>query len=338
MDLQKKIAHFPRIPLGVRRTPLERLPRLSREMGREVWIKRDDLIGPAPGGNKARTLEFILGEAVAQGAKRLATFGATQSNHTRMTAAAGNRLGMETHIFCFETRPHKVAGNMLLNELYGAQVHFLPLGGAGGGLSLETTNRLVRWLARLMAGPNYFIPVGGHTWRGCLGYAAAAIELIDQTQDLGLSEATIVQPSGTGATLAGLMAGLKLSGSALNLVGIDVGKLWRGYPASIARLATELSQQLGLGVVFQADEIPLVEGKYVGPGYGRPSTAGGAALRKIARLESVLLDPIYTGKAFAGLLDLAEKDALPSDGPIIFLHTGGLPGIFAFNTARLGLQ
>jgi D-cysteine desulfhydrase len=216
-----------------------------------------------------------------------------------------------------------------------AHMHFISLGAGGDGtlrVTVETTNRLVHLLARLRLGRHYFIPVGGYSWRGCLGYVRAAIEIESQACALGIENAHLVLAAGTGSTLAGLLAGLTLIDSSLSLLGIDVGKLWKGFPASLARLAGEVCRHLGAKRIFKPGEIPLLEGIYAGPKYGVPSPGGQAAIRRLARTEGILLDPVYTGKAFAGLLDLVEKGGLGTNEPIIFLHTGGLPALFAFES------
>ncbi len=327
--MRGKLNAIPRISLAQYPTPLDPLPRLSHELGRAIYVKRDDFVGPAMGGNKVRKLEYLLAEAQVRAVHRVVTFGGLQSNHARMTAAAARRLGLEPHLFFFERRPKRLTGNLLLNQLLGAKMHFVPLGGGGGGMTLETTIRLVRWLARLRVGRHYFIPVGGHSWRGCLGYVRAALEIDAQAKGSGIENAWLVVAAGSGGTLAGLLAGLSLTGSRLQLLGIDVGKLWKAFPASIARMAGELCSRLGQPRTFSADEVPLVEKIYVGDGYAVPTRKGYAAISKLARLEGLLLDPVYTGKAFAGLLDLREKGRLGEDEPIIFLHTGGVPGLFA---------
>ncbi len=342
-ELAARLEPFPRLLLAEYPTPLEFLPHLSRELGRDVYIKRDDGIGPAWGGNKTRKLEYLLAEAQERRARRVVTFGGLQSNHARITAAAARQVGMEPHLFYFERRPSRMAGNLLLNQLLGARMHFVPFGG-GGGMTLEATIRLVRWVAWAMLGPHYFIPVGGHTWRGCLGYVRASVELHEQAKALGIENAYVVLAAGSGGTLAGLMAGLALLGSPLQLLGIDVGKLWKGFPPSIARLANEIRARLSQGRVqggsqpatglwssesFRPDQVPLIEGTYVGPAYAVPSEQGNAALKRLARTEGILLDPVYTGKAFAGLLDLVERKQLGRDEPVIFLHTGGVPALFA---------
>jgi L-cysteate sulfo-lyase len=210
-------------------------------------------------------------------------------------------------------------------------MHFIPLsGGSDGSRTLEATNRLVHLLAWLRVGRHYFIPVGGYSWRGGLGYVRAAVEIEMQTRALGIENAHLILAAGTGGTLAGLLAGLTLMQSPLQLLAIDVGMLWKGFPASLARLAGEICARLGEKRVFDSNEIPLLERTYAAPKYGVPSQRGQETIRKLARLEGILLDPVYTGKAFAGLLDLVEQGKLGSNEPIIFLHTGGLPALFAF--------
>ena len=203
-------------------------------------------------------------------------------------------------------------------------------------MSIESTIRFARLVAWMRVGPHYFIPVGGHSWLGCLGYVRAAVELAEQAEALGLERAQVVVAAGSGGTLAGLLAGFALMGSAHALLGIDVGKLFRGFPQSVARLATELCDRLGAPHAFPPEAVPLIEGTYVAPAYGVPSPSGQAALRRLAQSEGILLDPVYTAKAFAGLLDLLSRGALGSEEPIIFLHTGGLPALFAFEADQLG--
>jgi len=329
INLQEKLDQYSRIPLAEYPTPLEHLPRLSAELGREIYIKRDDGIGPGLGGNKTRKLEYLLAEAKRRGNRKVVTFGGPQSNHARITAAAACKLGMEAHLFYFQRRPEEMAGNLLLNQLCGAQMHFIPFGG-GGGMTLEATNHLVHIVATILVGRHYFIPVGGHTWLGCLGYARAALEIHEQAIKLGIENAHLVMAAGTGGTLAGLLAGLRLIDSPLQPLAIDVGKLWKGFPVSLAHLTTEICQRLGENLSFEADDVPLLENVYAVPRYGEPSEGGLKAIRKLASMEGILLDPVYTAKAFAGMLDLIRQGKLGREEPVIFLHTGGLPALFAF--------
>jgi D-cysteine desulfhydrase family pyridoxal phosphate-dependent enzyme len=325
--LLDKLDRFPRLSLAVYPTPLKHLPRLSAEVGREIYIKRDDEIGPGLGGNKTRKLEYLLADAKNRGHNKVVTFGGLQSNHARITSAVACKLGMETHLFYFEPRPEVMKGNLYLNQISGAKMHFIPLGG-GGGMTLETTNRLVRLAAGLWAGRHYFIPVGGHTWLGCLGYVRAAVEIFQQANELGIENAHLVTAAGTGGSLAGLLAGLTLIDCDLKPLGIDVGKLWKGFPVSLARLSTKICQRLGEQHAFTVMDIPLIEETYAAPQYGTPSDSCLQTIAQLARLEGILLDPIYTGKAFAGMLDLIAKGKLGRQEPVIFLHTGGLPALF----------
>jgi D-cysteine desulfhydrase family pyridoxal phosphate-dependent enzyme len=335
VDLTSRLNSYPRIPLAQYPSPLEELPRLAKELGRQIYVKRDDQIGPGMGGNKTRKLEYLLGEAHQRRARKVATFGGLQSNHARLTAAAARKLGLDVHLFYFERRPHRLEGNLLLNSLLGAKLHFIPLGG-GGGMTIETSIRLAHAAALAVIGPHYFIPVGGHSVTGCLGYVNAAFELDAQAREAGIENAWLVVPVGSGGTLAGLMAGLALCGSPLRLVGIDVGKLWKAFPVSITRLARELCTCLDRPTAFSPAQTPIVERVYVGRSYATPTPACQAAIRRLACLEGLILDPVYTGKAFAGLLDLAESGKLGQDEPLIFLHTGGAPALFSDSQWQAG--
>ena len=324
-DVRQRLDAVPRIVLGAYPTPLEPL----HAPGGPLFIKRDDQLGPLCGGNKTRKLEYFMAEARAQGARAVATFGGLQSNHARLTAAVARLLGMEAHLFYFARRPERLEGNLVLAELAGAQMHFL-----GRGLrrraSVEQGARLARLIThRHLGREGYFIPLGGHGWLGALGYVRAALELDEQAAALGLGRATVVVAAGTGGTMAGVMAGLALAGSPLRVLGIDVGALWTGFAASVGRLAEEVCARLGQEIRFAAEAVPLVERTYVGRRYGTPSGPGLAAIRDLAGSDGVLLDPVYTGKAFAGLLDLRQRGQLPAGEPVIFLHTGGLPALFA---------
>lgn len=333
-ELERHLGRVDRLALGAYPTPLRPLERLTRALGGpEVWIKRDDGLGPGLGGNKTRKLEYLLAEAVAQGKHKVVTYGGLQSNHVRITAAACARLGLQAHLLFFEPRPATLDGNLLLDRLFGARLHFIPFGGGSSNkMSLETVIRLVRFAALPFAGRSaYYIPGGGHNVRGCYGYVNCALELQRQFEQAGLLERplTVVTACGTGGTLAGLMAGFALLGSPVRLLGIDVGRLWKGFSASIARLATELCAALGRPRGFEAADVPLIEARYVGEGYALPTAAGQQAIETLAQSEAIVLDPIYTGKAMAGLLDLIDSGRFAAGERVVFLHTGGEPGLWA---------
>jgi D-cysteine desulfhydrase len=335
-SLQAQLDRYPRLPQADYPTPLHFLPQLSEQLQRLIYLKRDDEIGPGGGGNKTRKLEYLLAEARQRGARKVVTFGGLQSNHARLTAAAARRIGMEPHLFYFERKPSQLEGNLFLNTLFGAQLHFIPFGGGGeASMTLETTIRLVRWIAKLRIGSHYFIPVGGHSWLGCLGYVRAALELDEQAHALGISNAHVVMAAGSGGTLAGLLAGLHLIDSSLQPLGIDVGRLWKDFSISIAQLASDVCTRLNQPHTLTPAEIPLIESTYVGPRYAVPTAHSAAAILRLARSEGVILDPVYTGKAFAGLIDLSKRRQLGRDEPIIFLHTGGWPALYAKEQAAL---
>ena len=320
--LEGRLDAFPRLSLAEWPTPLGHLPALSRELGRDVFVKRDDLVG----GNKVRSLEYLLARAEGKGARRVATFGALQSNHVRLTAETARRLGMTAHAIYFERRPRTLDGNALATARAGARLHFVPFGRSTRPVfTIEQAIGLGHAAAWFLVGPHEFVPVGGYSWRGALGYVRAAAELDEQAREAAIGGAWVILAAGTGATLSGLLAGLRFCGSELRPVGIDVGNLWRRFPDSIARLATEVSQRISASSpTFTARDVPLVGKRYVGAGYAVPSEAGAAAGDRLRSLEGVDLDPVYTAKAFAGLLDLAGRGELGSSRPIVFLHTGGV--------------
>lgn len=331
-ELRICLAQWPQLNYVQRPSPLEPLPRLTANLdGPRLFIKRDDGLGPGLGGNKGRKLAFIMADVLAQKKQKVITYGGLQSNHARMTAAACAMLGLQAHLFFFEKRPSSLRGNLLLDHLFGARLHFIPFGGGGdASLTLETTNRLVRLVSAVLVGPGaYFMPVGGHGVTGCLGYVAAALELHEQVIALGLTNVTLITAAGTGGTLAGLLAGLTLLASPIRVLGIDVGKLWKAFPIGIAHLAADLCAALGEPHSFSPTEIPLIEERYVGSGYAAFTTAGAQAIRLLACHEGVLLDPVYTGKAFAGMLDLVRTQHFTGQDTLVFLHTGGWPGLWA---------
>ncbi|HET7090738.1 MAG TPA: pyridoxal-phosphate dependent enzyme [Anaerolineae bacterium] len=225
MSFDTKLAEYPRILIGQFPTPLEPLPRLTQVLGGpHLWVKRDDTVGPAMGGSKTRQLEFLFGEAQAKRAQIVATFGGLQSNFARQMCAVARSLGVEPHCFYFARRPTRLEGNLLLAQLLGAHLHFIPFGGGSSAtMTPEQAARLVRWIVRLTPAcwgrRVYFMPVGGHTPLGCLGYVLAAMEIENQLRAHGIERATIVTASGTGATLAGLLAGFHLLRSRHALLG-----------------------------------------------------------------------------------------------------------------------
>ena len=329
-DLRDRLERVPRCSLGICPTPLTRLERLSRELGRTVLVKRDDTLGPAAGGNKTRKLEYLLANAIEAGATTITTVGGPQSNHARLTAAAARMLGLECHLLLFGNKPKRTTGNLLLDRLFGAELHFIPPGPiASGSCTFEALDDYVREEAKRRVGDHYHVPLGGSNGLGSLGYIRAALEIEEQANAAGLADAWIVAATGSGGTLAGLLAGLRTVESSLRVVGIDVASIWSDYPGLVTRIANDSLGFLDVAERIEQTDVLLIESTHVGRGYAVPTNGGTAAIEHLARSEGILLDPTYTGKAFAGLLDLHESGYFGKDEPVIFWHTGGLPGLFA---------
>ncbi len=331
-----KLDEFPRVRFGGLPTELESLPQLTRALGGpQLWVKRDDLTGLG-GGNKIRPLEFLMADALARKARRVVTFaGSAQSNHLRATAMAARKLGLEPILVVFDDpAAGDQQGNQLLNLVLGARVLYLGwLGKSDPNRTIEASIRLMQALAMAyppLAGPRrYVIPVGGFHPLGALGYAAAAQELAEQAEARAMRLDYVITAAGTGATAAGLVAGFRILGLPTRVIAIDVGRLWRDFPRSILRLAERTTALLGQRTRFAPDDLEFYA-NYVGPGYGVPTERSLAALRLAARTEGVILDPVYTSKAFAGLIGLIQGGRFKPHEQVVFLHTGGGPALYAY--------
>ena len=325
------LARFPRVRLAHLPTPLEPLPRLSRELGVEVWIKRDDCTGLSTGGNKTRKLEFLMAEAQAQGAEVVMTQGATQSNHARQTAAAAARLGMACHIL-LEDRTgsrdpnYRTNGNVLLDHLHGATTEGRP-SGLDMNAELESAAGRLRTEGRKV----YAIPGGGSNPTGALGYVNCAFELVSQANDMGLVIDRLVTATGSAGTHAGLVVGLKAINAGIPILGFGVRAPKERQEAMVLALAERTAEKLGCpGVVLREDVV--ADTGYVGEGYGIPRADTIEAIRMFAGLEAILLDPVYSGKAAAGLIDHARTGRLKGER-VVFLHTGGAAALFGYDVA-----
>ena len=323
------LSRFPRVPLGHWPTPLEEAPRLSSALGGPpVLIKRDDVNGLGGGGNKLRKLEFLLGAALADNVDTVITFGALQTNHGRQTAAACARLGLRCELVLTAKVPrdgdaYEQSGNVLLDHLFGARVHAC-------ATVAETEATYQRLLAEAAAEGRIVMtsPVGGSNGLGTLGYVAAAAELIDQLDARGISSARLVVPQGSGATAAGVVLGTALLGWPGRVSIASVSHPAKEAHEDLVRLVGEASALLGVEAPG-LDDLAIDDGS-IGPGYGVPTPEVWSALRLFASTEGVLLDPVYTGKAAAALVGWAERGELTGDEPIVFLHTGGLPGLYGY--------
>ncbi len=321
----RALENIPRVPLVLEPTPLHRLPRLSAEVGLQVWCKRDDLTRLALGGNKLRKLEFLLREALDQGADTVVTIGAAQSNHARLTAAAAASLGLRTVLVLDGPFIGRGQGNLLLDDLLGAEVRLFSWEKRENGVAL--LERVAEELRAAGRRP-YVIPLGGSNALGTLGYALAARELARQAEEKGLSPRAVVCATSSCGTQAGLVLGCALDHLPWEVVGISVGEPAANLARTVARLASEGAELLGAAPIPE-DEVTVLDG-YAGPGYGRLDSTTTETIRRVASLEGILLDPVYTGKAMAGLLDQARRGRWKKGEAVVFLHTGGIPALFAY--------
>ncbi|MDA1098109.1 MAG: D-cysteine desulfhydrase [Proteobacteria bacterium] len=326
------LADVPRLPLAHLPTPLEPLPRLSAYLGGpRILVKRDDCTGLAMGGNKTRKLEFLMAEARAGGADTIVTIGGVQSNHVRQTAAAAARAGLSCHLVLARAVPwdepaYEVSGNVQLDHLLGAQVHLLPRGTERGG----ALQRIAKAL-RSQGKKPYVIPSGGSNPTGAMGYVACAMELAEQAQAGGEKIDYLIHATGSGGTQAGLIAGYHALGSQTQVLGIDITADRAEIAAKVRAIARDTVSQLAPGTALPKAAVQIIEG-HAGSAYGMPTEQMRDAVRLVARLEGLILDPVYTGKAMAGLIGLVRQGRFAADQTIVFLHTGGMPGLFAYTS------
>lgn len=326
--------HLPRAGLATLPTPLERGPELPG--GARLWVKRDDLTGLGGGGNKARKLEFLCGDAVAAGSDALVTVGASQSNHCRMTAAAGAVLGIDVHLVLSGDAPMPggATGNQLLSGLFGATLHHTGLD-ESDWRELEEARANITADLQANGKTPYSIPIGGSTAVGAVGYVNAFVELIDQTDELGIEPSAVVFTSSSGATHAGLIAGQTLLRSAgrtvPDLIAVGVAKgINRGHRFVAGLVDETLSLVAPEQPWTPADEADIViDPSWIGDDYAVPTAAGDAAIQWAATRGGWLMDRVYSGKGFSGLMGMAEAGLFGEEDDVIFIHTGGWPAMFA---------
>ncbi|HTI83047.1 MAG TPA: D-cysteine desulfhydrase [Acetobacteraceae bacterium] len=324
------LARFPRVRLFPAPTPLEPLPNLSKELGGpEIWIKRDDCTVVATGGNKVRKLEWLAGEARAQGATHIVTQGAVQSNHVRQTAAVARRLGMKCtalleHRIETNDRDYLNSGNVLLDRLFDCAIEYRP-GGADMNAEAEAKGKALNAEGEKA----YVIPGGGSNRVGALGYVSCAQELMHQVDEMGLTIDRLVTATGSAGTQAGLVVGLEGMNAGIPVLGVGVRLPKDRQEANVHKLAEATADYVGMrgGVARSA---VVANSDYVGPGYGQPTPGMIEAVKMLARLEGILLDPVYSGKAMAGLIDLIRKGEIRKGERVVFLHTGGAVGLFGY--------
>ncbi len=325
------ISSLPRFPLAVLPTPLDELPRLSHELGVRVVMKRDDLTGFAMGGNKARKLEFLVAHALEKNCDVLVTGGGVQSNHSRTTAAAARKAGMDAVGVFFASPSGETNGNLLLDEILGAQLIYAQ----ADKLETELVIQRVCDDLRAQGKKPYLIPVGGSTKRGVVSYILAVQELLAQLQAQKISLDAVVITTGSCGTHAGVLAGMKIYGVQIPVHGITVSRPRAECLERLPRLLDETAQFLEHEIAFSDDDL-IVHDEYIGEAYAKITPAARAAIQRVARAEGIFLDPVYTGKAMAGLIDLVERGIFKKGSTILFWHTGGAPGIFGFPNDILG--
>ena len=327
--MNKALLLLPRLELAKLPTPLDRVENLGKSLGDlDLWFKRDDLTGFGLGGNKVRSLEYLAADAMKVNSNILITGGSSGSNHVRTTMAVAAHLGLKGVAVLSGTRPSKANGNLLLNQLLDAKLVFT------GNPDRSYIDNYIEDEAERLRGKGespYMIRRGGVSSLGCIGYVSAAVEICSQLQSLNLNPDILLCATGCGVTQAGLLVGFKLMGLNCRLYGITVSRSRDECIAYIKQLINETEDVLGLESRVKNDEI-FVFDEYIGEGYSVPTSEGIDAIRLVAQTEGIFLDPIYTGKAMAGLTDLVKKDLIGSDNTVIFLHTGGSPSIFSNST------
>jgi len=330
------LSRFPRISLGHMMTPLEPMPRLTALLGGpQLYIKRDDCTGLATGGNKTRKLEFLMADALRLGADTVITQGATQSNHARQTAAAAARLGLRCEILLedrtgFRDPVYTDSGNVFLDRLLGAPTRTFPAG-TDMNVAMEDVAKEVR----SAGGKPYVIPGGGSNTIGALGYVNCALEILMQANERQLVIAQVIHATGSAGTQAGLVAGFEAMNSGINVLGIGVRVAKDVQESNVHKLASQTADLIGVGKPIKRERV-VANCDYVGDGYGLTTASMVEAVSLLARLEGILLDPVYSGKGMAGLIDLVRKGNYSADQNIVFVHTGGSAALFGYTGALSG--
>jgi L-cysteate sulfo-lyase len=322
--------HLPRVSLGFFPTPLEELPRLTKALGGpRLFIKRDDQTGLAGGGNKTRKLEFSVADALRQGADTLITMGGVQSNHCRQTAAAAARYGLRCILVLRGQAPAAWNGNLLLDRLLGAEVVF------SGDRTREAVAEEVGRAQAAAGRKPYLIPVGASNDVGAAGFAAAVEELQGQLHNYRLRVDRVAFASSSFGTQAGLCVGAKAIGFTPQLAAIAIDCPKSELQAEVAKLSASTAQRLGVRVTVTPEEVVAYD-DYLGAGYAIMGAPEAEAISLVAQTEGILLDPVYTGRAMAGVIDLIRKGIFGRDETIVFWHTGGSAALFAYADQLMG--
>ena len=308
-------------------TPLEYLPGVSQDLGVEFYIKRDDLTNLGVGGNKLRKLEYLLADALDQGATRLLTLGGAQTNHGRLTAAVAAKFGLKCTIACIDNYPGELSANLLLDRLMGADVVLKKDDGRDEGLQFEELAAELTAKYEAAGEKVYFIPIGGSSVVGMAGYYDCATELTAQAKEMGLEDARVICGVGSIGTFMGLYCGLKNEGSPLSLTGVAISPFGDAKEARIMKYFADAKAHYGLTCDATRADFDI-EKDYTRGAYNNPCKEVREAMYLMASKEAIILDPCYTGKVFAGIIDMIRDGKIQKGEKIIMLHTGGLPGIY----------
>ena len=316
------LKQFPTVSLSLLPTPLHKLQNISRETGINIYCKRDDLTGFAYGGNKTRKLDFLIADAISKKANTLIAVGAIQSNFCRMAAAAGKVSGLDVHLVLGGKKPDKPTGNLLLSYLFGANIHFVE---TDDWNILEQEGKLLAEKFKTQGKNVYWLPIGGSTPIGALGYAAAFIEILNDCKRLGIATDTIIHTSSSSGTQAGLIVGKKLAGWQGKIIGMGVAKTNEQLSKEVFELASQTGKLFD--VTINKQDV-IIDHSYMGSAYGARTSKCEAAKKIFAEKEGIVLDNVYTGKAAAGLLDYAKQGLFSPNENVVFIHTGGTVEIF----------
>jgi L-cysteate sulfo-lyase len=326
-----QLSRFPRVKLGHFPTPLEPMRNLSKHLGGpNIYIKRDDCTGLASGGNKTRKLEFLMADALAAGADTIITQGATQSNHARQTVAAAAVLGLKAKILLEQrvtgySEEYERSGNVLLDEILGGDI----VASLPAGTDMNAAMRDLAESLRAEGHKPYIIPGGGSNPIGALGYVSCALELMQQSYEQQLRIDHVVHATGSTGTQAGLIAGFEGTRSAIPVIGVSVRAPEEAQRQNVLRLTQATADHLGLNMQIGLDAVQVDAG-YVGDGYGKPTDSMIEALELTARLEGILLDPVYSGKGMAGLIGMIKQGRFDANDNVVFIHTGGSAALFGY--------
>ena len=331
--MESLVKNFPRVRLGHTPTPLELLNNVSAEFGTNVWIKRDDCTGLAFGGNKTRQLDFYIGQAMQAGADTLLTTGAVQSNHVRTTVAAARKLGLDVevqleHRVDREQTEYHNSGNPYLVRLMGARINFYPVGEDEDGADKALELRAAELVSE--GRKPFVIPLSNaHTPYGAFGYVEGAEELLGQLRERGIEPARFIVPSGSASTHSGFLLGLRASGCEVPVHGVCVRRNADLQLQRVSRKLSSVIDTIGCDISI-ADRDIICDDSQLAPGYGLPNASTVTAIKYMARSEGILLDPTYSGKTFAVLLEMLRRGDFAADEHVVFLHTGGAVSLFGY--------